>query len=475
MLQIMKKIRSIFHGMVFALLILLSACWRESDEAREARQDAEVKEELKVAKEFMNKGDYIEAIEILEDLYEDFPNRVDVLENLAGAYYKGGDGALAGFYYDAITVGHPELHEYHVFAANAYKLSGDNKSAIDHYNHFLKAYPMDSGTWKELGDVYEKEGEEGRALQAYLYSAEIKKGNLSVEDCLPIARIFERENNLKDARDWYEKAIEVDGMNTEALKAIIVMEFEGKNFPKADGYLKVLESLDKAFVGGDSQLKGIQRKIATWKGKQDEQELELKRKRDEETKRIAAERESAAKLKREQELAESEALFTQAEQVAVKKIEPSVDTSNLLADAKKAKENGNFDAAIDKFSKLLAIDIKNAEAWHDLALCYKEKKDFLNGEMAASEAMRLDSKKIAYRVTYLNMVKGLGDKDRLVSEVEKAHEVFPKSPDITLALAQLYGGSPRTAASSRALYEDFLKMAPNHPKRDLVLKKLQSK
>jgi tetratricopeptide (TPR) repeat protein len=122
--------------------------------------------------------------------------------------------------------------------AQKYVLKGQLKKAISEYLRLVEADPQDKRLHLKLGDLYLKNGEEDKAIQAYLkvatlYGEEdlnfraisIYKKILSInpkfmEAFHKIAILYLKEGLAGNAKNYYQSILQINPRDSEAIKAL---------------------------------------------------------------------------------------------------------------------------------------------------------------------------------------------------------------------------------------------------------------
>lgn len=117
----------------------------------------------------------------------------------------------------------------------------------------------------------------------------------------------------------------------------------------------------------------------------------------------------------------------------------------------------------------------SAKTWYEQFLSAMKSQDFINAELAAQEALKLEPDNITYTLALLKVIKAKGSDALLLEELKKAKARFSKNADIMLALAQAQHKIDGHIQNAKSLYEEFLQHAPNHAKSEQVKKLLTSR
>lgn len=136
-----------------------------------------------------------------------------------------------------------------------------------------------------------------------------------------------------------------------------------------------------------------------------------------------------------------------------------------------AYEAGDYGTAIRFYRQALATG-SNAEISYELSRAYYENRQYRESAAFAAEATRLEPNNVRYALNYLRSIQRTVNRDTLMRELVRAKERFPTNPDITLALGRAYEVIMGNTRNARFLYEEFIALAPEHPRADEIRAKL---
>jgi len=145
---------------------------------------------------------------------------------------------------------------------------------------------------------------------------------------------------------------------------------------------------------------------------------------------------------------------------------PPAERASLAYDA------GDYETAIRFYRQALAIDGESAEVSYELSRAFYQNRQFREASIYAAEATRLDSENVRYALNYLRAIQRTVNRDALMRELVRAKEKFPTNPDVTLALGRAYEIIMGNTRNARFLYEEFIALAPEHPRADEIRNKL---
>ena len=126
-----------------------------------------------------------EAIVILRKFNEDFPNTPKILIQLSRALVDNGQFSLAAFRLEqAMSAGAPDLLLKE--CAEIYILANDFNSAEEYLGKYLEINPEDKKSWISLAKIYNQNGKEREALNAF----EKAREEMSDEDSLLAGNLY---------------------------------------------------------------------------------------------------------------------------------------------------------------------------------------------------------------------------------------------------------------------------------------------
>jgi len=139
-----------------------------------------------------------------------------------------------------------------------------------------------------------------------------------------------------------------------------------------------------------------------------------------------------------------------------------------------AYEAEDYVTAIRFYGQALAENPGDADLAYRLSRAYYNQGQYREAELFASEAVRMDRNDVRYTLNHLRAIQRTMSQEALMRELIRAKERFPESPDITLALGRAYEVLVGNTRNARFLYEEFLAMAPQHPRAEDIRAKLRT-
>lgn len=477
MIRLQEK--TFFRVTLFIVFFFAVACGRREPDAAEVLADAA---------DFLAAGEFGAAIQLLETYDERAENHPEIIEMLGEAYAAEGDMALSAFQYLRLADLDPADPLPLLFAAGALREAGDPSGAARAYERYLAEIPEDTAIWRTLAQLHLERGNRQEAIDAYLQS---NRHNPDGSTQVAIARLFLEGGNLAQAQSWFASAAERnDEARPDALIGLIETALAANRPGDAEA---VLRQMDGEFprLFDRSHLAPKRRELAAWRERQEEARRAaeaLSRARREASREIAREDPPTAETEEEDpDPAPPPAVVrdeTRAENGDAARPDHTVgaarpDVSDAprparedappdsLARAQQLLEEGDTSAAISAFRRALREDRDNPEIWKGLSEAQLRDGQADWAQASASEAVRRDPSNPVYTMQFLRAAQQVLPPERLVHEIERAHERFPTNPGILFTLARAYDEVINDPRGARVYYERFLSIAgPDHPQRD---------
>lgn len=525
-------------GVVALLLMLVAGC--ADPEERYARG-------LERARETLEAGDREAAVEELNDLYAEFPEKTEVLVAIGEILEEDGDGVFAAAYYERAARESEGNEDLYLRAARLYEAAGDTGQAREVLDPYLEVVDGDAEAYLLSADLYQRERRWQSALRDYLRADRLDGPGRNPAYAVQIADLYRSLGNLPQAEVYYRRALEAAPEDRlAALLGLLSTQYERGEYGAAE---ETIGQLEEEFPGAlaSSEQARVAAQVASWRQSLEEAAAVLAAVEEpEEPETVAAEPapassgesvaapgesappgepggagatagESAPTGAREngeasggalaagtgklaaagdnpgrtgaREDAGSPADFPPAETPEAGRIpaadgegegegggetapvtaEPApaipepAEWERLRTEAETALAAGEAGEAVRLYWQAVNRRMENAGLWAGLAGAYGEAGDLPNAEIAILEARRRDPANLDYLLRYLRIVQETRSRLGFRDELERAYEQFPNSPDVLLVLARFYGGPGNNSGGARFYYQEFLRLAPDHP------------
>lgn len=473
-------LRSIGWLPLLAALLFLSAGCTSPDKT--------VEKKFAEAQTHLDAGQPAEAIRILEELNQTYPERLDVVEFLAFTHASNNNPAQAAVYFTEANRLAPERDDLLLFAAQAFESANDLESAASQYRLYIVDNFDDASGWQALANVERRRGYHRDSIDAFLNVYRIRPDG---DTATALGDLFLQLNNTAQAHHWFRTALEHPGESTpQALLGLLKISLEEENWDRAE---ELIADLDARFPGhlDKSELAAVRAELQRWRDSQNElqriqeQQLAEAARREEERKareeeerlaRLQAEKEAAAQAEREALAAAAQTPEPEPEPAAPEP-EPEPEPSpyeTLLAQARNAADSGNLTDATSLYWQALAYEDDDARVWFELSRLQYRRGSHNDAELSALEALRREPARENFHLHYLNVIKETQPVRAYLRELERAQDTFPHNPEIALALANTYAQGHHSQADAIRYYRLFIQLAPRDSRRPEVEQTLRN-
>ena len=511
------KLIAIF--LLSALSFGLCACSEKTPEQIAAENAKKTDIAVRRSKVFLFDEKPAQAIQMLEQVYQECGPSALLCEALADAYAQDGQLPSAAMFYDRaadLKNGDPELE---INAAKCYEQSNLPDSAVKAYSKYLKSKPQDMVAWKAMAKCLEKQEKYQEALNAYLAALKAAGRNPTSAEAASIGILFTKIGNVPQARRWLEAAYKAtipENVDTrrEILLALLSVYLAEKETVLLNATVEELDKMEPNLVREKypqlhaqlteffKNLKEAEEAIKAEKAKKEAEEKEKAKKEAEEKAKKEAEAKAISESAKKEENAGSQAepepgkpaspaqqtnsqppqdpksaiteTFSIAEEqirdVEIKDESPE-DTlksaegsfEKLLELSKRSLAKGDAKTAEQAAHRAIAANRNDSQGWRALAKAYELQNRDNDSYMAAREAYVRASDDINATLFYLRNASRIQNNEIFLNSLYRAHEKFPNNVEILVGLARTYKliGDNRNA---KYFYNVFLNMAPKeHP------------
>ena len=211
-MKFLKIMQENFTSKLIAIFLLsalsfgLCACSEKTPEQIAAENAKKTDIAVRRSKVFLFDEKPAQAIQMLEQVYQECGPSALLCEALADAYAQDGQLPSAAMFYDRaadLKNGDPELE---INAAKCYEQSNLPDSAVKAYSKYLKSKPQDMVAWKAMAKCLEKQEKYQEALNAYLAALKAAGRNPTSAEAASIGILFTKIGNVPQARRWLEAA-----------------------------------------------------------------------------------------------------------------------------------------------------------------------------------------------------------------------------------------------------------------------------
>lgn len=198
------------------------------------------------------KGDYLEAIKVLDKALKIESNNIYVINNLGLLYFKLNDYSKAEIYFDRALTINTNFYDALINYGNLLLNKNKNKKAIDIY---LKAADCSQNNLSKenalmlAGNAMQQAGEFDKAYKIYREVLKINKHNTNADKAISVAHKYENHND--DHLISMEKKIkEIDNQNIlKSLYFAIGKAYEDLNdIDKSFKYIVMANDIEKKIL-----------------------------------------------------------------------------------------------------------------------------------------------------------------------------------------------------------------------------------
>lgn len=429
-----------------------------------------------IAKRVEGKPD--EAVQLLRKHNEKYPNSPDILIQLGRSLSDSGEFPLAALRLDqALSAG--ARKELLKDSALAYEKSGDANSAMERYSEYLKVNPDDNATWLAQARLLAQTGNNTEALNAFVKATELT----THEDCLVMAELFFEKKLLPQAEHWYkESARKEEGITPRPLLGLLRIRMASNDEENAEALILAIEKSNPKTIEGSGLSEGaaallrkrrtselIERGLAPETMTITQLAKALLQKPDTEVEPVVSMGPKTSPLGSTQPLGDgpevneptvtepnaSSSLADAFATPVINKIEP-----DSLEKGRSAFVLGNYTSALLFAREAIKKNSADAEAWRLSSQAHFQLGEVKEAEMTVLEAIRHKPKNMQIHMEYLRIARETLTGPRYLSELEKAHDLFPESAEILWQLARRYHLVERMPVTAGVLYRKLIETAP---------------
>lgn len=460
--------------------IALAGCGKPSPDAAET---------LATANQLIDQGSVGQAIKLLDAFRAENPGDAAIVESLAFAHSRNRDHLMAAITFLDLANLRPDQPEYILFAAEALSMAEDWVGASDQYRRYLQARPQDTAAWIQLGNAEERQDRPALALDAFLKAYDLGKDSRLA---LRIARLYAAQNQTAQAKTWYLTVAATDkSLSAEALLGQLELEMANGRYSEADA---IARRLNKEHPGmlELSPMAALLDQLTEWRTKEDAAETRRKAEEAEQRRKKAAE-ERAAAIAAINERAQAtqqagptpistaiSADGTLTTTVRSAEVAPQLPppppppppapeplpltfADQLALDAESAAVSGNYQQAVTLYRRSLAEDPSQVERWRALAIASLNANEPQLALAAILEARRRNPENTGILLDYFAITERALPPQAYFNELDAAYQEDSSNPDLILRLARAYNFLVHNRGSARILYNEFLRLAPDHP------------
>ena len=161
------------------------------------------------AKEYMDRGEIKQAIEIYEQIVKAVPEDLESRAQLATLYSRQNQHEKAIETWKVLLETDPENTKYQDGLINSYQTSGKFDEALELAQQFIDTNPEIGAHYARLAKLHKDENQIDAAITAYEKASELAPGNAKTYQ--ELAELYLRKDNLTSAEKAFQEAIRYTG------------------------------------------------------------------------------------------------------------------------------------------------------------------------------------------------------------------------------------------------------------------------
>jgi tetratricopeptide (TPR) repeat protein len=372
----------------------------------------------------------------------------DVQENSSGSQNVL---KLAIEQYEQIVKIEPDSVDDHLLLGRLYRLNNDLQKAESEFTTAVKLQPDSEEAVTTLAYLYNEEGDSAHAVQVL---SSIPDAGRSAKLYSALGYTYEQQKQYKQAIEAYRHAIELDRDNLDAIRGLAENLMNDGQTDAALEQYKIIADANPEDAQTYLRIAEIYRKD----GKFDLALENLKKAESMVQDSVEVPYNIAA-------VYQAQGRYDEAAQILqdlLKKSEKADSTYTQGERNNRAvflerlgtvyKDNGNTQAALDTFRKMLTLGDENAvRGYQQLIDTYREAKQWQQATDVAREATQKVPKDRGLKMVYASQLADMGQADAGLEQVKGLLKGAPEDREVYITLAQMYSRLKRWPDAEQAL------------------------
>jgi tetratricopeptide (TPR) repeat protein len=415
-----------------------------------------------LAELYAKTGRIRDAVLEAQDILKKDPNNLEAHKLLGRIYLRslgdvqGGSGSdsvlkLAIEQYQEIIQLEPDSVDNHLLLGRLYRLNNDMPKAKEEFKIAVKLQPDSEEAVTTLAYLYNEEGDTARAAETL---SSVPDATRSAKLYSALGYTYEQQKEYKKAITAYQKAIELDRDNLDAIRGLAQnLLNDGQTDAALEQYKIIADSNPE-----DAQTYLRMAEIYRRNGKFDLALEDLKK--------------AESMVQDSMEVPYNIAAVYQAQgrydeaipilQDLLKKTDKPDNNYSASESNNRAvflerlgtvyRDNNNEQPAIDTFQKMLTLGDDNAErGYQQIIDTYREAKQWQKATDAANEATQKLPNDRGLKMVYAAQLADMGQADAGLDQVKSLLKGGPEDRDVYITLAQMYSRLKRWPETEAAL------------------------
>ena len=182
---------------------------KTTTELTEKTQEMDIGVQRAFAKEYMDRGETEQAIEIYEQIVKAMPEDLESRAQLATLYSRQNLHDKAIDTWKVLLETDPENTKYQDGLVNGYQSSGQIDAALAFAQQYIDANPEIGAHYARLAKLHKDESQIDEAITAYQKAIELAPGNAKMHQ--ELAELYLRKDDLTSAEEAFQAAIRYTG------------------------------------------------------------------------------------------------------------------------------------------------------------------------------------------------------------------------------------------------------------------------
>jgi tetratricopeptide (TPR) repeat protein len=415
-----------------------------------------------LAELYAKTGRIRDAVLEAQDILKRDPNNLEAHKLLGRIYLRSlgdmqsGNGSqsvlkLAIEQYEKIIKIEPDNGDDHLLLGRLYRLNNDLQKAEGEFKTALKLQPDSEEAVTTLAYLYNEEGDTARATQAL---SSIPEASRSAKLYSALGYTYEQQKQYKNAIEAYKHAIELDRDNLDAIRGLAQnLQNDGQTEAALEQY-KVIADANPEDAQTYLRMADIYRKQGKF-----EQALDSLKKAE------SMVQDSVEVPYNMAAVYQAQGRYDEAIQVLVDLLKKTEKTDGNYSQGERNnravflerlgtiyRDNGNDQAAIETFRKMLALGDDNEERGYQQVIdTYREAKEWQLATDVAREATQKLPNDRGLKMVYASQLADMGQPDSGLQQVQSLLKGTQEDREVYITLAQMNSRLKRWGDAEKAL------------------------
>lgn len=216
------------------------------------------------ARERADAGELSEAIRLLEEGGQTYPDSIAILELKAQLYERVPDYVMAAMTYDRLAGLDPQQRHRALDAARQFAAAGETASALRSLEGFLANQPENPEAWVLKGRYLARAQRQEEAAGAYLRAVRLMEGQIDGVLGVEVGNTFLALEQYVQAERFYRDALDAgDVAEVDAMMGLLATAYEQEQWQEASEWLQKIDAVDPDVVN-NSFLADVRPQLERW-------------------------------------------------------------------------------------------------------------------------------------------------------------------------------------------------------------------